>query len=217
VRDRIVSFLDPRSGGPEGKGWPFGRDVFGSELIEQIEAVDGVDYITDLMLTGACLPDDVRCVAATRLWHAEGDPIGLALGRDHLPLPRQAAGAVVVAPETVFVRAVLEVTLTALASADAASLKREAKTAIRQFFHPLYNDTGPRADVRTDLLLAVLAEELKQIADVENLSLSLKADAARLLIEDGETIGLRIEPGELVNWRVSVLVQPPQVQAPGDQ
>ena len=43
-------FLDPRAGGSEGTGWPFGRDVFRSEILHVIDAVDGVDYVEDLQL-----------------------------------------------------------------------------------------------------------------------------------------------------------------------
>jgi predicted phage baseplate assembly protein len=46
----LNEFLDPLSGGPEGTGWPFGRDVYRSEIMKVIDAVTGVDYITSLAL-----------------------------------------------------------------------------------------------------------------------------------------------------------------------
>jgi hypothetical protein len=38
------------TGGPDGDGWPFGRDVFLSDLAAVIEAVEGVDHATHLEL-----------------------------------------------------------------------------------------------------------------------------------------------------------------------
>jgi hypothetical protein len=44
VRKRLQSFLHPVSGGIDGKGWPFGRDVVISEIYRLIEETPGVDY-----------------------------------------------------------------------------------------------------------------------------------------------------------------------------
>jgi len=56
VQARIVealnNFFDPRRGGPEGLGWPFGRDVFRSEVLQLIDGVDGVDHVLTLRLLG---------------------------------------------------------------------------------------------------------------------------------------------------------------------
>jgi hypothetical protein len=55
VRDRIQTalntFLDPRRGGPEGRGWPFGRDVYRSEILQLIDGVPGVDHVLALSLS----------------------------------------------------------------------------------------------------------------------------------------------------------------------
>lgn len=54
VRDAVSAslrkFLDPLDGGPEGKGWPLGRDVYISEVAEVIAAVRGVDHVLSLEL-----------------------------------------------------------------------------------------------------------------------------------------------------------------------
>ncbi len=47
----LQSFLNPLSGGPDGKGWPFGRDVYLSDVAAIVEAIAGVDYIATLELT----------------------------------------------------------------------------------------------------------------------------------------------------------------------
>ena len=50
VRATLESFLHPLTGGPEGHGWPFGRDVYLSDAAAMLEAVDGVDYVKELNL-----------------------------------------------------------------------------------------------------------------------------------------------------------------------
>jgi len=50
VRATLERFLHPLTGGPEGSGWPFGRDVFISDLAAVLERVEGVDYVRDLDL-----------------------------------------------------------------------------------------------------------------------------------------------------------------------
>jgi hypothetical protein len=46
----LQAFLNPVSGGPEGKGWPFGRGVFLSDIAAILEALSGVDYVRQLEL-----------------------------------------------------------------------------------------------------------------------------------------------------------------------
>lgn len=48
----IDVFLDPLHGGPDGLGWPFGRDVYRSEILQLIDGVPGVDHVLDLALVG---------------------------------------------------------------------------------------------------------------------------------------------------------------------
>jgi predicted phage baseplate assembly protein len=43
-------FLDPLVGGPDGSGWPFGRDVYRAEIMRVINEVPGVDYVASLAL-----------------------------------------------------------------------------------------------------------------------------------------------------------------------
>ena len=47
----LQTFLHPLTGGYEGKGWPFGRRPYRSDLFAVIEAVDGVDYVRSLEVT----------------------------------------------------------------------------------------------------------------------------------------------------------------------
>ena len=51
IRRALEEFLDPVYGGPEaGKGWPFGRSIFPSEISQQLVKVAGVDYVTKIAL-----------------------------------------------------------------------------------------------------------------------------------------------------------------------
>jgi Baseplate J-like protein len=50
VKAALRSFLHPLTGGPDGEGWPFGRDVFISDVASMLESVSGVDYVETLTL-----------------------------------------------------------------------------------------------------------------------------------------------------------------------
>jgi predicted phage baseplate assembly protein len=72
VRQRVVdelnAFLNPLTGGPDGTGWPFGRDVYRSEILQVIDGVEGVDYVASLdMQTGGCSTCGNICVRSTWL------------------------------------------------------------------------------------------------------------------------------------------------------
>jgi hypothetical protein len=51
VRAALLAFLQPTSGGPEGKGWQLGRDLFASDIASVVEAVDGVDFVDAIALS----------------------------------------------------------------------------------------------------------------------------------------------------------------------
>jgi hypothetical protein len=50
VVSKLTAFLDPLTGGPQGDGWPFGRPVYISEIIQVIDNVDGVDHVVKATL-----------------------------------------------------------------------------------------------------------------------------------------------------------------------
>lgn len=43
-------FFDPLLGGPDGKGWPFGRDVYRAEVLRVLDEVPGVDHVNAMAL-----------------------------------------------------------------------------------------------------------------------------------------------------------------------
>jgi hypothetical protein len=56
---RINELFDPRIGGPDGTGWPFGREVARAELLQVINQVPGVAHVLslDFLVDGrACDP-----------------------------------------------------------------------------------------------------------------------------------------------------------------
>ena len=54
----LATWLDPRTGGHDGHGWPPGADVFVSDVYGLLDAVPGVDFVTDVAVTTP-LPDRV--------------------------------------------------------------------------------------------------------------------------------------------------------------
>jgi len=48
--DRIREYLDPLLGGPDGAGWPFGRDLYLSEMQSVVQSIPGVEYAQDVTL-----------------------------------------------------------------------------------------------------------------------------------------------------------------------
>jgi predicted phage baseplate assembly protein len=53
INKKLIDFFHPLTGGPpesDQKGWPFGRDVYISEVYHILEGVEGVDYVTSVAL-----------------------------------------------------------------------------------------------------------------------------------------------------------------------
>jgi hypothetical protein len=50
IRAALEAFLNPLTGGPESLGWPFGRAVFRTEVLQIIDSVPGVDHVTAMAL-----------------------------------------------------------------------------------------------------------------------------------------------------------------------
>jgi hypothetical protein len=56
VRSAVGEFLHPIRGGPDGRGWDLGRDVFLSDVAAVVEAVPGVDYVEEIELLRENVP-----------------------------------------------------------------------------------------------------------------------------------------------------------------
>jgi hypothetical protein len=46
----LDAFFDPLSGGPDRQGWPFGRSIYRSEVLQVMDETPGVDHVLDLEL-----------------------------------------------------------------------------------------------------------------------------------------------------------------------
>lgn len=54
--EALRNFFDPYTGGPEGRGWPFGRSVYVSEIYALLDRLPGVDYVSQLVPTVTAPP-----------------------------------------------------------------------------------------------------------------------------------------------------------------
>ena len=64
----LNQFFHPLLGGPDGRGWPFGRSVYLSDVAKLLESVDGVDYVQLLELLVNLIPSgDMVAVPPERL------------------------------------------------------------------------------------------------------------------------------------------------------
>jgi hypothetical protein len=52
AKQALGNFLSPISRKPEENAWPFGRDVYRSEVYSILEGVDGVECVLELELSG---------------------------------------------------------------------------------------------------------------------------------------------------------------------
>jgi predicted phage baseplate assembly protein len=69
VNAALNQFFHPLSGGADGTGWPFGRDVFRSEVLQLIDDTPGVDHVISLELSTGCGEEQCGniCLAANEL------------------------------------------------------------------------------------------------------------------------------------------------------
>jgi hypothetical protein len=50
ILDKLNNFLHPLTGGPDGTGWPFGRDVYHAEILQILASTPGVDHVRSAAL-----------------------------------------------------------------------------------------------------------------------------------------------------------------------
>jgi predicted phage baseplate assembly protein len=48
VKRRLYQFVSPVCGGPDGRGWPFGRSLYASDLLSLVQNTSGVEYIDEV-------------------------------------------------------------------------------------------------------------------------------------------------------------------------
>lgn len=50
VQNRLYKFLNPLTGGPDGSGWPFGRQLFLSDVYQCLQGLPNVQFIRNVEL-----------------------------------------------------------------------------------------------------------------------------------------------------------------------
>lgn len=50
VLSRLYRYLNPLSGGPDGQGWPFGRDLFVSDVYQCLQGIPKIQFVRGLTL-----------------------------------------------------------------------------------------------------------------------------------------------------------------------
>lgn len=97
----LTRFLDPLQGGAAGKGWPFGRAVYVSEIYELLEAVPGVDHVRKQRKGAAFVDeldvDDNANDQARLQRNAAGELVAVRLDADELVDARIDASAFTIA------------------------------------------------------------------------------------------------------------------------
>jgi hypothetical protein len=169
VRDAVAAelarFLDPLAGGDEGGGWPFGRDVYTSELYQLLGRLPGVDYVADVRLVSDCgATPSRRCVAATELWDEDGDQRGLGLAPHHLPLPAIDAASITVAGELEPIA--LDFEIQAPETVAPADVRRLVKATVRRRFNPLLPNgpkVGTRWSIQSDTIRRAVRDALQPL------------------------------------------------------
>jgi hypothetical protein len=53
VLERLYRFLNPLSGGSDGKGWPFGRHLFVSDVYQCLQGLPNIQFIRGVEMYGA--------------------------------------------------------------------------------------------------------------------------------------------------------------------
>jgi predicted phage baseplate assembly protein len=61
----LYTYLSPYTGGPDGKGWPIGRDLHVSEIYARLQRVASVEYVDEVRVTipDPNTPDGVQTVS----------------------------------------------------------------------------------------------------------------------------------------------------------
>jgi hypothetical protein len=229
VMDAVDGFLDPLTGGPgpaAGDGWPFGRDVYVSEIFQLLEGVPGVDYVTDVRLSsvwpdagvsyaggsyagsysgssysaGSYAPPGLRVVPGTPLWHESGDPIGIGFEAHHLPWSRLDSFHIVVGKAFAPVRLTVDVSL---GSAVTPALARQLiQAALLPLLHPLLG--GPDGSVARDIKSSDVYTAVYTVPDVADVGeVTLDSTPDRIFHSGGVT-GVHVAAGELVDWSITV-------------
>lgn len=89
AEEALKQFYDPRTGGEQREGWPFGRDAYVSEVYQLLDTVPGVDYVTKTVDSQTHEPLDELSAPADRLLrNAQNHLVAVKLLPDELIEPQ---------------------------------------------------------------------------------------------------------------------------------
>lgn len=77
----LYRFVNPVLGGPEGAGWPFGRDLFISDVYSLLQQIAGVEHVAEVQMFPVDPESGAREVASQ---HIEAPPDGLICSYHHV-------------------------------------------------------------------------------------------------------------------------------------
>jgi hypothetical protein len=80
IERALDRFLHPLTGGPDGLGWPFGRAIYRSEILQLIDDVAGVDHVLDLSLSAAGGVPQCGNLTLCPTWLASSGPHDIRIG-----------------------------------------------------------------------------------------------------------------------------------------
>jgi hypothetical protein len=80
----LKEFFHPLRGGPEGKGWPFGRSIYVSEIYALLDKLPGVDYVSELNVLIVPRAGETAAAAAREKRDAGGVVYAFELRPDEL-------------------------------------------------------------------------------------------------------------------------------------
>ena len=81
----LKQYFDPLTGGEDEAGWPFGRNVYVSEIYHLLDRLPGIDYVTRTEDPQTHQPLDELVANASRLLrNAQGDLVAVEIQPDEL-------------------------------------------------------------------------------------------------------------------------------------
>ncbi len=84
IQRRLYRFLNPLHGGPDGTGWPFGRDLFIADVYALVDGIKGVEFVADAKI----FPVDVEVgQVGDSVNRLKVPPEGLICSYRHLVVP----------------------------------------------------------------------------------------------------------------------------------
>jgi len=203
IQEQLAEFLAPLPSDTT-KGWPFGRDVFVSEIYDLLEQIPGVDFVTDTMLTSQAILGDTHSVAGDSIWHSEGGLVGLRIQQHHLPLFQSVSA--VVAQGTSFVS--VNIAVTATGTKDPASVKRDIQAALRDLLHPAHHGPKPTSGQAAQIFASDLASAVDKVASVTagSAGVIFGAVVPSTALQKDQQRGayIQVAAGQLLDWNIQI-------------